>query len=374
MNTGKIKLSHFSVKEYLLSTHVEEYFSINEKSSHSKIVELSVAYLLQFDDSSPLTTTMLDSMPLARYAARHWIGHAKSGGVDSTALQLILRLFISESAPHINWIEMRLIKEYDNLIDASEEYDDLIDEEYDELPFDRSEVCCALYYSSLAGIQEVSACLLRMGENVNAEGGWYGNALQAASYEGSNEAIVKLLLENGAEVNAEGGYFGNSLQAAAASYGGNESIVKLLLENGAEVNKEGGFYGNALQAASYQGNEAIVKLLLENGAEVNAEGGYYGNALLAAAASYPPSNEVVVKLLLDNGAEVNAVEGGKYGNALHAASSCGRSEGNEAIVKLLLENGHQENSKMLSHAYLYLFALVLKIRSFFSYLGLKFIR
>ena len=35
---------------------------------------------------------------------------------------------------------------------------------------------------------------------------------------------------------------------------------------------------------------------------------------------------------------------------------------------------HQENSKMLSHAYLYLFALVLKIRSFFSYLGLKFIR
>ena len=35
---------------------------------------------------------------------------------------------------------------------------------------------------------------------------------------------------------------------------------------------------------------------------------------------------------------------------------------------------HQENSKMLSHAYLYLFALVLKIRSFFSYLGLKFIQ
>ena len=39
-----------------------------------------------------------------------------------------------------------------------------------------------------------------------------------------------------------------------------------------------------------------------------------------------------------------------------------------------LEDRHQENSKMLSHAYLYLFALVLKIRSFFSYLGLKFIR
>jgi ankyrin repeat protein len=49
---------------------------------------------------------------------------------------------------------------------------------------------------------------------------------------------VKLLLENGAEVNAEGGEYGNALQAA--SYRGNKAIVKLLLENGAEVNAEGG--------------------------------------------------------------------------------------------------------------------------------------
>ena len=41
---------------------------------------------------------------------------------------------------------------------------------------------------------------------------------------------MKLLLENGAEVKAEGGHFGNALQAA--SFRGNETIVKLLLENG----------------------------------------------------------------------------------------------------------------------------------------------
>ena len=81
---------------------------------------------------------------------------------------------------------------------------------------------------------------------------------------------MKLLLENGAEVNAEGGWYGNTLQAA--SYEGNEVIVKLLA-NGARVNAECGLYGNALQAASYLGNEVIVKLLLENGAEVNAKGG-----------------------------------------------------------------------------------------------------
>ena len=44
---------------------------------------------------------------------------------------------------------------------------------------------------------------------------------------------MELLLKNGAEVKAEGGMYGNALQAA--SFRGNETIVKLLLENGAEV-------------------------------------------------------------------------------------------------------------------------------------------
>ena len=123
-------------------------------------------------------------MPLARYAAEHWIDHAKSGGMDPTVLKMIMRLFISESAPLINWIRI---------------YD--IEVGYQQLYKDSSEAC-ALYYSSLAGIQEVSDYLLCKGENVNAKGGWYGNALQAASFIG-NEAIVKLLLENGARVNAE---------------------------------------------------------------------------------------------------------------------------------------------------------------------------
>ena len=49
-----------------------------------------------------------------------------------------------------------------------------------------------------------------------------------------SEAIVKLLLENGAEVNAMGGKYGNALQAALIRdkatcqwFGFNEGIVKL---------------------------------------------------------------------------------------------------------------------------------------------------
>ncbi|KAE9387807.1 ankyrin, partial [Gymnopus androsaceus JB14] len=97
--------------------------------------------------------------------------------------------------------------------------------------------------------------------DVNAQGGYYGNALQVAASVG-NEAIVQFLLTNGADVNAQGGYYGNALQAAASV--GNEAIFQLLLTNGADVNAQGGQYGNALQSAASVGNEAIVQLLLTN--------------------------------------------------------------------------------------------------------------
>ena len=59
---------------------------------------------------------------------------------------------------------------------------------------------------------------------------------------------MRILLEKGAEVNAQGGYYGNALQAA--SWGGHEKTGKILLEKGAEVSAQGGEYGNVLQAAS----------------------------------------------------------------------------------------------------------------------------
>ena len=53
-----------------------------------------------------------------------------------------------------------------------------------------------------------------------------------ASYDASPE-IVKLLLEKGADVNAIGGEYENALQAAL--YHGNTAIVNLLLEKGANL-------------------------------------------------------------------------------------------------------------------------------------------
>jgi ankyrin repeat protein len=56
--------------------------------------------------------------------------------------------------------------------------------------------------------------------------------------------VVNLLLEKGADVNAQGGEYGNALQASL--YGGHAVVVRLLLDKGADVNAQGDYFGNAL--------------------------------------------------------------------------------------------------------------------------------
>src|SRR3954451_16514314 len=106
------------------------------------------------------------------------------------------------------------------------------------------------------------------------------SALLWAALHGQ-EATAQKLVDKGADVNAQGGQYGNALQAASS--GGHEQIVQRLLENGADVDAQGGLYGNALQAGSSGGHDQMVQRLLEKGADVNAQGGEYGNALQVAS-------------------------------------------------------------------------------------------
>ncbi|KAH7146066.1 hypothetical protein EDB81DRAFT_759375 [Dactylonectria macrodidyma] len=86
------------------------------------------------------------------------------------------------------------------------------------------------------------------------------HALHAALARG-HKKIAQLLIDKNADVNARGGRYGNALQAA--SVGGHEKIVQLpvLLDNNADVNARGGRYRNALQAALARGHEKIPQLL-----------------------------------------------------------------------------------------------------------------
>ncbi|PNP57408.1 hypothetical protein THARTR1_02405 [Trichoderma harzianum] len=198
-----------------------------------------------------------------------------------------------------------------------------------------------LYHCAYHGSTSMAKLLLQNGAavDVNLKAGYFGNALQVASFYGHME-MMQLLLDHGAEVNAQGGHYGTALNAACARSLSPDAIptVQLLLEHGADVNIGGGEFGSALQtvcARSISEAGTLALILLDHGADVNARGGKYGTALQAACFR----SDGLVQLLLDRGADVNA-EGGEYGTALQAACMCFR---NSTIAQLLLDRGANVN-------------------------------
>ena len=84
------------------------------------------------------------------------------------------------------------------------------------------------------------------------------------------EYVAESFLNEGPDVNAQCGFYGNALQVASS--GGHDQVVQMLLDKGADVNAQGGEYCNALYAASYRGHDPVVQMLLDKGADDNAQG------------------------------------------------------------------------------------------------------
>ncbi|KFY17204.1 hypothetical protein V492_00821 [Pseudogymnoascus sp. VKM F-4246] len=322
-------LAHYSVQEYLVSTRICQShaarYSLTPGACHSYIAKGSIGYLLQFEkgffDSFESAKHVLQDYTLAQYSAKYWITHAYNGEEDDNHLSYLTMKFLSTvDGAYFNWLRL-----YDMEMEMWRKTD--FRREFDSCPD-------PLYYASLGGLANTACQIVEGGADVNAQGGDYGNALQAASYSGHNR-VVELLLSKGADVNAQGGYYGNALEAASSE--GHDRIVEVLLNKGADVNAQGGDYGNALQAASNKGHDRIVEVLLSKGADVNAQGGNYSNALETASLK---GHDRIIEVLLRHGADVNA-QGGYYGNALQAASH----KGHDRIIEVLLRNGADVNAQ-----------------------------
>jgi ankyrin repeat protein len=335
----ELHLAHFSVKEYLLG---ENQFNITTASI--SIARTCLTYLTDINGSNK---EIKRDFPMARYAAEVWAGHAALAQASEEIVRATVR-FLEQEATFQRWAQLyqpdRAWVHDPGRPESSRLYyacflgllapaRNLIAKGAD-VNAQGGRYGNALQAASAEGHREIVQLLLDKGADINAQGGLYGNALHIASTRGHQE-IVQLLLDKGADVNAQGGEYGNALYTASA--GGHQEIVQLLLGKGADVNAQGGRYSNALQAASAEGHQEIVQLLLDKGADINAQGGFYGNALYTASAG---GHQEIVQLLLDKGADVNA-QGGLYGNALQAASARGHQE----IVQLLLDKGADVNAQ-----------------------------
>ncbi|KAJ7819608.1 ankyrin repeat-containing domain protein [Mycena olivaceomarginata] len=317
---GIVQFTHFSVKEFFMSERIQSIpsvslFWIEARMAHT-IIAASVSHIF--------------------YGVRYAV-HAQFNRLSDNVRHMLGSLFIEDSRQWTFWVSHNR-----------------------ELYHSRNNAAGPpLYWAAKLGFLHIMRLLLERGADVNAQGGRYGNALQAAS-KGGHLDLAQLLVERGAAVNAQGGRYGNALQAALAR--GHLDLAQLLLECGADVNAQGGVYGNALQAASQGGHLDLAQLLLERGADVNTQGGWYGNALQAAAerghlllgtaaargglygnalhTASARGHLDLAQLLLERGADVNA-QGGEYGNALQAASQGGHLD----LAQLLLERGADVNTQ-----------------------------
>ena len=338
-----VRIAHFSVQEYLESERIRHQkaamFSLISATAHAEIAQICLMYLLEPGLSrSKLEAGILEGYPLALYAAKDWYYYHQNTAKPAPGVEdCVLRLFQRQDS-FVTWTRLC------NVDSPRSKY---------RLRLPLTNIPTPVYGASLLGLDRTLRELLnseelegattsalplastsKVSKLINARGGRYDNALQAASYSG-HDNVVQMLLDGGADVNLQGGLYNNALQAASINDHG--KTVQVLLDKGADVNVRGGVYGNALQAASYMGYDNVMQILLDRGADVNVQGGVHGNALQAAAHF---GHENAIQLLLNRGADINA-QGGPYVSALQAASV----QGHENAIQLLLNRGADINAQ-----------------------------
>ena len=327
---GTIRPIHYTVQEFL-TTAVQwlpqqsiRIQLLDSKSIHARLSLACLTYMHLVAFSSPARNwsnlyNRLEQNALAGYANQNFDYHIlKCNEVPLDIMDQLGRLFDKDSKHLAAILQIKVLRDRHDYNTMARHFDRI------QFPVSASTIIYstslynipnirkqwagetppeyALQLASSAGLTSAIIRLLNEGYNVNERDENGSTSLYHACFNSDLE-IIQILLDNNADVNAQGGHFGNALQAA--SEGGHEAAIKLLLDNNTDVNAQGGLFGNALQAASYGGHEAAIKLLLDNNADINAQGGLYDNALRAASEG---GHETIVELLLERGAHSHLEE------------------------------------------------------------------
>ncbi|KAF2787346.1 hypothetical protein K505DRAFT_288134, partial [Melanomma pulvis-pyrius CBS 109.77] len=220
-----LKLSHYSVKEYLtsariLNSHQSSYYIARHEADIS-ITKTCLVYLRgrHYKSKDEAVAARLEH-PLTKYSTDFWTAHFLRTREAPELLPLALDLFVGADSCFLNWAWLSTVV-------GSGVY---TESPRPELLTKTNIPNILLYYSALIGSSKLIEAMLDRGAKIDSEGGVFGTALSVAAHTGDIRN-VELLLSRGADVNVQMGYFGNALQAAASK--GLVDIVKLLLSHGA---------------------------------------------------------------------------------------------------------------------------------------------
>jgi len=346
-----VQFSHFSVKEYLTSDRlanangdVSRYHILLE-SAHTILAQACLGVLLRFDDHVDQYT--VKDIPLAEYAAIHWVDHAQFKGVSSR-IQDVMEYFFDADKPHFAaWHQLHNI---------------------DGGLFVLSSICDGgpLYYASLCGLYDHAKHLVvKHPEHVNAKGGRMVSPLGAALY-GGHLQVAELLYEHDADVHVRNSDEWTLMYLGSVVWWSIDAM-RWLLNHGADANARAwnGEGWTVLHLAAWSKPLEIVQILLEHHADIHARNARGEVALHLAACNwerlYNPYYQMIqvkvdlniMQLLLDHGADVNTKDD-EGSTPLHHSSfrtANGRTfpgMGTVEGTRLLLERGANidaENNK-----------------------------
>ena len=336
-----VQFSHFSVKEFLTSSRITgssadiSRFHILLEPAHTIVAKACLGVLVRLGelvDEDNVEDNVEDKFPLAQYAAKHWVDHARFENVPSHIREGMEQLFDPDKPFFDAWLWV-------HDIDTLPSFDSVL---FYFTGKYTPKTGTPLYYSALCGFHDLAEQLIiKYPHQVNTAGGCYVSPLGAA-LSGGHFKIAQLLYEHGAEVDVQG--LGNrTLLRCASSWGhpAHLEIVQWLLSRGANLTVPDKQYGwTPLHAAALSGQVEISRLLLQYKADDNAQD-LRGKTPLHIASK--KGHVDVARLLLEHGADVNA-RADNRNTPLHYASKGGHRE----TVRLLVEHGGKldaENDK-----------------------------
>jgi ankyrin repeat protein len=319
-----VQFSHFSVKEFLTSPRLAQssrgdvsQFHIDLESAHTIMAQACLGTLLRLDERAGDSDA--EGSPLVKYAAEHWVEHARFENVSSRVRDGMDDLFDS-SKPHFAvWLQVHDM-----------------DREWIHFSIPRKHHGSPLYYAAFCGFYDLTERLIgKYPEQINARGGYILAPLPAALYKG-HFRLANLLHKHGADVDRRGQYDRTPL--LTASLVGSVDIMKWLLNHGANVNARNRCGYTALHWHAANAQIEGVQVLLEHNADTNLQNDSGHTPLYSAVIGRRALD--IPRRLLEHGADPNLCSN-SHSSPLHKASSRGWLE----VARLLLSHGAKVDAK-----------------------------
>jgi ankyrin repeat protein len=348
-----IQFSHFSVKEFLTSTRLADAtniilrrYHISMTPAHTLAIQACLTILLHLDEDVVASGTSA-KWPLAGYAARHWVYHARFEDVSRNVQDGMKQLF-DPNKPHLaicfqicnpdhllsgqagsplllrgTPLHYAALWGFDFIVEFL-----IVERSQDVNSQSFSEDATPLHLASARGHVKAALTLIKHGADLTAQNEDGATPLYIASVMGRVE-ITRMLIERDADVTAKGTEGETPLHVAAVA--GQVKIARMLIERGADVTAQDEDGTTPILAASFRGHVEIVRMLIEHGADVSAQDKDGETPLYVALQE---GKVEVARMLIERGAEVKTKD--KDGKTLlHEASSRGQLE----VVRMLLERG-----------------------------------